>query len=122
MQINVSFDQSRFLPSGFVTAVNWAVNYLDSLFTNNVTVNINVGYGEVGGYSLGGALGASIGNYVSASYSSVRSALLAENAPGASTLPATSPVPGTLYMPIAEAQALGLTSSSALDGWVGFSN
>ena len=60
MQINVNFDQpTSTLPIGFVTAVNWAVDYLDSLFTNPVTVTINVGYGEVAGGSLGGALGGS---------------------------------------------------------------
>ena len=50
MQINVTFDQAiSSLPTGFVSAVNYVVNYFDSLFTNNVTININVGYGEVAG-------------------------------------------------------------------------
>ena len=53
MQINVSFDQNQSsLPSGFVTAVNYVVSYFDTLFTNNVTLNIHVGYGEIDGQSL----------------------------------------------------------------------
>ena len=98
------------------------VNYFDSLFTNPITLNISVGYGEVGGQSLGGALGASVSTYTSASYSSIANALQAENAPGSSTLPATSPLSGTAYMPQAEAKALGLVSNNALDGQVGLSS
>ena len=124
MQINVNFDQAiASLPTGFVTAVNWVVSYLDTLFTNPVTLNIDVGYGEIAGSSLpAGALGASQAPYVPANYNTVKSALLAENAPGASTLPPTSPVSGSLYVPQAEAKALGISSSPALDGYVGFSN
>ena len=123
MQINVNFDQpTSSLPTGFVTAVNWAINYLDSLFTNPVTLNINVGYGEVDGDALGGALGGSVGLASLVSYSSVRSALLAQNAPGASTLPSTSPFSGSVYMPQAEEKALGLLQGIGLDGHVGFSN
>src|SRR6476620_3172535 len=123
MQINVNFDQpTSTLPIGFVTAVNWAVDYLDSLFTNPVTVTINVGYGEVAGGSLGGALGGSVGIANTVSYSSVQSALLAQNALGVSTLPSSSPFSGSLYMPQAEAKALGLAGGTTLDGYVGFSN
>ena len=123
MQINVNFDQpTNTLPTGFVTAVNWAVDYLDSLFPNPVTLTINVGYGEVAGGSLGGALGGSVGIANTVSYTSVQNALLAQNAPGASTLPSSSPFSGSLYMPQAEAKALGLAAGTTLDGYVGFSN
>src|SRR5450631_3406249 len=124
MQINVTWDQSvGSLPTGFVSAVNYVVNYFDSLFTNNATININVGYGEVAGSALAGnALGSSVTNYASESYLSTKNALLAQNAPGASTLPSTSPLGGTMFMAHAEAKALGLTSTTSLDGYVGFSN
>src|ERR1039458_9139273 len=125
MQINVTLDQSvGSLPTGFVSAVNYVVNYFDTLFTNNTTININVGYGEVGGSALGGnALGSSIPDYVGESYNSLKSALLAQNAPGASTLPSTAPLAGSLYMAQAEAQALGLASNNGSPaGYVGFSN
>src|ERR1019366_8650488 len=118
MQINVTFDQSiSSLPTGFVSAVNYAVNYFDNLFTNSCTINIDVGYGEIASSALmSGDLGESQTSFFGATYSSARSALLAQNAPGASTLPSTSPAAGTLYLAQAEAKALGLTSTTSLDG------
>ena len=59
---------------------------------------------------------------VGKNYSSVKSALLGQNAPGASTLPSAAPLAGTLTMPTAEAKALGFSSSGTIDGYVGFSN
>ena len=124
MQINVTFDQSvSSLPTGFVSAVNYVVNYFDSLFSNSCTITICVGWGEVGGSTLsGGALGESETFLVGKNYSSVKSALLGQNAPGASTLPSAAPLAGTLTMPTAEAKALGFSSSGTIDGYVGFSN
>lgn len=132
MNLVVSFDQGvSSLPTGFVSAVNYVVNYFDQLFTNPVTVNIAVGYGEIDGYRLApNALGESLpgisgqaGYVFLESYRQSRSALLAQNAPGSSTLPSASPAPGQLAMTAAEAKALGLYSSSTgLDGWVGFSS
>ena len=124
MQINVTLDQSvGSLPTGFVSAVNYVVNYFDTLFTNNCTINICVGYGEVDGQPLGSnALGSSITNYFGASYASLKSALVAENAPGSSTLPSTSPLAGSPVLSQAEAKAMGLTSTTSIDGYVGFSN
>ena len=126
MQLNINFDQAlNSLPTGFVTAVNYVVSYFDSLFTNNVTITIDVGYGEIGGSALpSNVLGESQATALpSENYSSVKNALLAENAPGASTLPSTSPLAGTLVMPQAEAKALGLSpNNGSLDGHVGFSN
>ena len=53
MEINVSFDQNTArLPSGFVAAVDYVAGYFDSLFTNPVTINIDVGYGEIDGSPL----------------------------------------------------------------------
>ena len=124
MQINVTFDQiTSSLPTGFVSAVNYVVNYFDNLFTTTATINIDVGYGTIAGFAMGsGALGESMTNYAVESYSSVKSALLAQNAPGASTLPATSPAAGNIDLATAQAKALGLSSSTGLDGYVGISN
>src|ERR1700686_3303949 len=97
MQINVTFDLNKSsLPAGFIAAVTYAVNYLDQVFTNPVRINIYLGYGEScpPPYTPlpSNALGESYApNYVNESYSSVRSALLAQHAPGASTLPSSSP-------------------------------
>ena len=110
-------------PASFVAAINYVVNYYDTLFTNNVTINLNVGYGEVAGQTMGaGALGESYSpTLVSESYASVVSALQAEGAPGASALSSTSPLSGALYMTQTEAQALGLTNAVST-GYVGFSS
>src|SRR5450631_2595018 len=124
MQINVTFDQiTSSLPTGFVSAVNYVVNYFDNLFTTTATINIDVGYGTIAGFAMGsGALGESMTNYAVESYSRVKSALLAQSAPGASTLPATSPAAGNIDLATAQAKALGLSSSTGLDGYVGISN
>jgi hypothetical protein len=117
-------------PSGFYTAVNYVVSYFDDLFTNKVTININLGYGAIldpytNSYeNIGsGDLSESFrNNEMPQSYSSVVAALQAEQAPGSSALPAISPLSGSLYMGSADAQALGLDgASSALDGAVGVS-
>jgi hypothetical protein len=91
IQINVTFDSSVSLaPAGFVAAVNYVVNYFDQLFRNPVTFSIHVGYGEINGQALDpSALGESEQYLSTASYSSVRNAQLAQNAPGVSTLPAS---------------------------------
>ena len=75
MNLDVSFDQSvSSLPSGFVAAVNYVVNYFDSLFANPVTINIDVGYGEIDGQTMAAnALGESYApQYLQESYSAVR--------------------------------------------------
>jgi hypothetical protein len=132
MQINVIYDQSvSSLPAGFVAAVNYVVNYFDSVFTNPVTVNIDLGYGEIAGQALGsGALGESETYLDSYGYSTVLNALRG-NEPGAlqktayATLPANSPLGGgTLWLATAQEKALGLLSGNytGIDGYVGFSS
>ncbi len=132
MRINVTYDQNTAtLPAGFVAAINYVVNYFDSTFTNPVTVNIHVGYGEIAGQSLGtGALGESETFIDSASYTQTIAALQANQLAPAqldaySTLPASSPLPGgTLWMATAEEKALGLLAPNdpSVDGYVGFSS
>ncbi len=124
MNIDVSFDQSTSsLPSGFVAAVDYVVEYFDALFTNPVTINIDVGYGEIDSSRLGrDDLGESYApQYDQESYSSVRTILQSQGAPGSSTLPSSSPPSGDLRMSQAEAQALGLTSAISTS-YVGFSS
>ena len=120
MQINVTFDSSvSHAPAAFITAVDYVVNYFDSLFTNNVTISIDVLYENLGPGLLGENQAS---QYVSASYSSVKSALQAQGAPGASALPSISPLPGSsLSMAQAEAKALGLyPNDGSFDGYVWF--
>jgi hypothetical protein len=125
LNINVTYDGSvSNAPSGFTWGVANAISYLETQFSSPITININVGYGECAGQALdSGTLGQSQCGLISASYSSVRNALLASQAPGATTLPTISPISGSLYLSRAEAKALGLLSaSSAVDGYVGFSS
>jgi serralysin len=132
MQLNVTFDQNpATLPAGFVAAINYVVNYFDSTFTNPVTVNIHVGYGEIAGQSLAtGALGESDTYIDSVSYGQALAALKGNQSSPTqlnaySTLPASSPLPGgTLWMATAEEKALGLPVANPppVDGYVGFSS
>src|ERR1700758_5224328 len=125
MIINVTFDQSTSsLPSGFVACVDAAVSYYEHLFTNNVTVNIRVGFGEVGGHFLFNDPGESASSYSTAiSYSQLSSALAALGTPGSSNLPASSPFSGALSITTADEKALGLIAAngSGQDGSIGFS-
>lgn len=126
LAININWDSSvDSAPAAFKTGVLTAVQYLEGLFTNPVSLTINVGYGEVAGQALvSNALGESIASYTAnISYSQLRNALIGENAPGASTLPVTSPFSGHVVLSTAEAKALGfVTSNSGPDGYVGFSS
>ena len=131
MQINLIYDSSTSsAPAGFFAAMNCAAQYLDSLITNNITVNIDVGWGEVAGQSLGGSLGEGgpEGNIIS--YSQLKADLLANSNSAAdatayANLPASDPSNGAgIFVSYAEEKAWGLLSAtgSEVDGFVGFSN
>lgn len=126
--INVIYDASvNNAPAGFKAAIAAVVQYFESQFTDKVTINIDVGYGEVGGYTLGaGALGESLTYLSSYSYSQVKNALTADaktadDTTAVASLPSSSPVSGTYWVSTAEAKAIGLLGpSSNIDGYVGF--
>ena len=128
--INVNWDASvASAPAAFQPAVMAAVQYLESQFSDAVTMNIDVGYGELAGYSLGSSLGSSGGYSVSVGYSSLLSALSADqktasDASVVGSMPSTMPVSGTLKVSTAEGKALGLVAanSTALDGYIGLSS
>ena len=131
VQINVIYDPSvASAPSGFKTAVAYVVNLLDTAFTNNVSLNIHVGWGEVGGSAISsGFLGESEEAKAPAyDYATIRDALIADGTSSAqlaafATLPALDPTGGgTFDIGRAEAKALGLIGANdpANDGWVGF--
>ena len=133
MQINVTFDQAiGSLPAGFVAAIDYVVEYFDHLFTDAITINIDVGYGEVNGQTLGsGALGESITFLNSYNYSTLRGALAgdaksADDANAVASLPGSDPIGGThtYWVSTAEQKALGLLAANAgaIDGYVGFSS
>jgi hypothetical protein len=129
--INITWDSSAAsAPTAFKTAIINAVQYLESQFTDPVTINIDVGYGEVAGTSLGSsALGSSESYLSSYSYTALRNALAsdatsADDASALASLAATAPVSGTFWTTTAEAKALGLAAAtgSSLDGYIGFSS
>ena len=127
MNLNISYDAATqgSAPSAFFSAVNYVVGLFDATFTNNVTVNIEIGYGA---FPFDGSTVPPLGesqqaNLVFGNYSQLRQGLLNEGAPGASTLPASSPLGGGLVLGSAQEKALGtIGPSSSLDGWVGIAS
>lgn len=128
--INVSYDASvNNAPAGFTAIVDQVVQYFESHYTDPITININVGYGEVGGTSLGfGALGESETYLTSVTYSGLNTALTNDakdsaDSSAVASLPASNPNGGNFWISTAEAKALGLMgASSSVDGYVGFSS
>ncbi|MBS0560815.1 MAG: NF038122 family metalloprotease [Proteobacteria bacterium] len=117
------------LMAAFQTDVINAVKFLEATIVSSVTVNLRVGYGEVGGSNLSrGALGESISNLTSVSYSDLVAALHSVASSDATdtsmlaSLPATPPTSDTYWVTTAQAKALGLApaNSQTLDGAIGF--
>jgi hypothetical protein len=121
--------------------MTYVVNELDSLFTNNVTIRIDVAWGEHGPSdnptSLTGSSaphGASTTTYVDylSTYTDLRNALInAANASGnpaqlaaVKSLPMTDPTGGSgFFIASAEAKALNMSLGSdfsGVDGYIGF--
>jgi hypothetical protein len=128
--IKITYDASvNNAPAAFKTVVQSVVQYFESQFTDPVTININVGYGEVDGRPLGsGALGQSLSFLNSYTYAQLRNSLIthsksADDAVAVATLPVNSPVSGTYWATRADAKALGLLgASTSVDGYVGFAS
>ena len=113
-------------PAAFKTDVIAAVQYLQSQFTDAVSLTINVGYGEVAGNAIGNALGASLSNATTVTYANLVAALGADKKTAADTsavasLPAATPIAGATYwVTTAQAKALGLAVPAGVDGSIGF--
>jgi autotransporter passenger strand-loop-strand repeat protein len=133
MQINVTYDTSvSAAPAGFKAAINYVVGLLDAAFTNKVTINLKIGWGEVDGSALDADdLGENFEAAAPAyTYSTVTNALIAGAISPAqqmadATLPASDPTNGGVFdIGSADAKALGLIAANApaTDGWVGFSS
>jgi hypothetical protein len=132
MEINITFDSSvSSAPAGFTSAIEYAVSVLDAAFINPVTINIDVGWGEVNGTNLStNALGQSVSELDTYTYNQIESALIADGTSSIqqsayATLPATDPTGGGNFdVTTAEAKALGLLpgSGTSIDGYVGFSS
>src|SRR5947208_7995673 len=119
MIFNITFDSSvGSAPTGFMSTVNAVAQFFQNAYSDNATVNINVGYGVVGGQTVT-ALGQSSTFLDIYSYAQVRSAFLsdaktADDSTAVNTLPANSPLSGATYwIARAEAKALGLLGANA---------
>jgi len=108
------------------TAFNYAISEFESHFTNNITIRINVGFGNTG---LGQSDSSIVGGFT---YSQVLGALQAEavanpfdaaKQTAVANLPGTNPAPRDNYtMTTAEAKALGLSNFAGSDGTITISN
>ena len=126
---NITWDFSvSSAPTGFTAGVTAAANYLASQYSDAVTINISVGFGEVNGTALGSnALGQSLTYLTSVAYTTLTNALKADaktatDTGSVATLPVSAP--GTMWTTTAEAKALGLASATgtSTDGYCGFSS
>lgn len=122
--ITAHYDPS--VPLAAQTAFNYAISEFETRFTNTMTVNVNVGFGNTG-------LGQSDSSFVTGyTYAQVRAALIAEAAGNpsdsikqavAANLPASNPAPSNNFaMTTAEAKALGFAVVTPSDGSILFSN
>ena len=114
MQINVTYDIDPNVappPAAFFTTVQYAVDILDAAFTNNVTMNVIVGWNLFDGHHVlnSGDYGINLYTPLTYSYSDLRTALLANATSPAqqaafATLPVADPTGGQLFeLPSVEA-------------------
>lgn len=131
LQFNVTYDASTAsAPAGFFSAFADAIQFYEATFSDPITINIQVGWGEINGGSLSpGDIGQSStrqqGFY---KYSQVATALANDSKSAAdqtavNNLPAFDPTGGANFvMSNAEAKALSLLAATAtgIDGFIGF--
>ena len=136
MNINVTYDASVTSATNSAqiqTGFNAAAQYIQNLYTNNITINITVYWGSYGPFAGGVGFGSSDTTFVGTfTYAALTNALrnsrtTLSDSNAVASLPATDPIDGNLWwLPRAEAKALGLGSpnvqanDSNLDGSVGF--
>ena len=137
--INLTWDTSvASAPAAFQTAMIAATRYIETQFTNAVTLNLAVGWGEVGGQAIR-SLGETTQGLYSYSYAQVRNALAAHAnttlaQASLAALPTLSPMYGasntianplgSVFLDRAEAKSLGLltdvSGTAPLDAKIGF--
>ncbi len=133
LQFNVVYDSSvtsRSDAAQIQNAFGQATAAWGNVLTDNVTINLRVSFGSVGGYvlsptTLGGSLDALYGYF---SYSQMKSwlsndATSSDDKTAVKNLPATSSATGNAFvLASAQAKALGLVSgkSTSFDGYIGF--
>ena len=122
LTFNITYDSSVTgspLAPEIEGAFQYATGFFQQYFYNPITINLNVGWGEVGGQSLGSFdLGESSSNTVTTTYAQLPPSLLLNSG----LVPWVDPTGGrTITVNTADAKVLGLSGpSSSLDGSVGF--
>ena len=121
--INVTYDSS--VPDAARAAFNSLISAYESVFTSNITVNIDVAFGHTG-------LGESSTEQTELPYTVWRAAMMANAtanpgnayaAAAAASLPASDPIGnGTVLLNTANARALGLSAETPVDSSLTFSN
>jgi hypothetical protein len=129
---NITFDSSvSTAPAGFKTVITDVATFFANELKGSITVNLNVGWGEVAGQTLSSsALGQSYWYYAGPySYSQIRSALTSsatsiDDTSAIASLPSTDPTNGGKFLlTTAQAKSLGLLgNSTAVDGYIGLSS
>ncbi len=129
MNVHIVFDSSALsAPPGFQSAVLAAASIIDAALTDNITINIAVGYGEISGTTLtqqAGAEGDPAGGDFFA-YNQIRGLLVGGASAGDSVfngLPSGNSIQGQPQVAVwfAEEKALGLraANNAAIDGSIG---
>jgi hypothetical protein len=133
LQFDLVWDSSvASAPTGFQTAVIAATQYLTTLYSNNILITIDVGWGELGGSTLpSGALASSATYGYTENYSSVVAGLKTDassstyQASADASLPSSDPTNGgSFFVATAEAKAMGQVSgsSTSINGFIGFNS
>ena len=97
MVINLDWDSSvSGAPAGFMADIIAAAAWIESQFIDAVTITLAIGYEEVAGNSISGALGESIANMSTVSYANLVGAIQANartatDASVVASLPTSSP-------------------------------
>ena len=130
MLINPIYDPSvNTAPSGYKSAIQAAIQYLDATFGGNITINVHFGWGEADNQSLGsGVLGTNLTNGNFYTYSQLRSGLVgsatsATDLASLGSLPVSDPTNGgRFWLTDAMATNLHVASVSNIESWVGLSS
>ena len=131
LTFNLTFDPSTAsAPAGFSTAFNSAIQFYETTFDDPITINLQVGWGEVAGQNITpGFLGESSAIQPGFfNYATVKSALISDAKSAAdftsiANMPAADPTNGaTFKLSRANSRALGFMAGNGagLDGSVGF--
>jgi hypothetical protein len=131
LTFNLTFDPSTAgAPAGFSTAFDDAILFYETTFDDPITINLDVGWGEVAGQNITpGFLGESSAIQPGFfQYAAVKSALISDAKSAAdltsiANLPTTDPTNGaTFKLSRANSRALGFMAGNGagLDGSVGF--